>query len=139
MATVDEFQEFLNMDSESLEEAVISAVTDSEEFVTQFMRVTVPATPVEDYLQTISRLQLKEDVFTFIHNDFDRTKDDLYKLVCEKLKYCKLRKDNAEVTAGMAICFHYAALAHPALWAIPAVVAYLQRNRFFDKLCGCNN
>lgn len=134
MASAQDFERLLDMDDTQLERAVVKAVRNNEQLMALVIPQTSPPTP--------NAGNLRDSVLEFIRRDFEQTENDLYKLICVKLKYCEAKKKRADLIALLAaVVGHYSALAVvavPHCWILAPVVVYLSK-KYLDGLCKCKN
>jgi hypothetical protein len=125
-----------------LESQLLGIVGADEAFLESLpLQVTVPPEPLKNVFASLNPKRRLDAIRRGIEDQFDRRRQDLYELVCIKLKYCE-RRGNSEV--GLLCAILSGILGHSALilvfpkaWLIPIVIVYLYRNGYFDRLCKC--
>ncbi len=137
-----QIRNLLNLDKDDLERELVGAVSRDEDFLASLnLPMTAPSQPVSYAFASLNfskRLRLVKEA---LEDGFEKNRERLYQLVCVKLKYCD-QKGAGEVRLLAFILSGLIAQGiilapFPHLWPLPAVIVYLHKNGFFDRLCKC--
>ncbi|HEY4980322.1 MAG TPA: hypothetical protein VII25_14225, partial [Candidatus Acidoferrum sp.] len=132
----------LEMDEDGLEKELVRAVSLDEALLASLnLPQTVPPQSAKEAYAAIKFSERIQRVKEALAGGLKKNKEQLYQLVCVKLKYCE-QKGAGEIRLIGNILSGLMAkgvilVAYPKLWPIPAVIVYLHKNGFFDRLCKC--
>ena len=137
-----QIRDLLNLSEGDLERELVGAVSRDEDFLTSLnLPMTMPPQPGSQAFASLrfsERIRLVKEA---LEDGLKKNRERLYELICIKLKYCE-QKGAGEVRLlgfilsglmGHGVIF----VAYPKLWLLPAVIVYLHKNGFFDRLCKC--
>jgi len=137
-----QIRNLLNLDKADLERELVGAVSNDEDFLASLnLAVTLPRQPVSHAFASLNfseRLRLVKEA---LEDGLKRNRKRLYELICIKLKYCDQKAAGeirlvGTILSGL-IGKGVILVAYPKLWPLPAVIVYLHKNGFFDRLCKC--
>jgi hypothetical protein len=137
-SSATEFNRLLKLPQTALDALLVEAVTEDMAFMEGIeVPETHPPSPRMEVFATFSARERAKRIKKALDEKFDEQHDLLYRLVCEKLKYCSLKEGTRD---GAFLCLIATTIAHaamPPIFLAAPVMLYFYNNGHFDKLCKC--